>query len=132
MTNKVMSNESAVARWHLLQQGFVFPSAVLLSAASIERLLTQSRFCEQVIRQQPECLQQIIKQETLEPASYRPLLEKELQGIDGEAQLRQCLARFRNRQMLAICWHDLILDCDVQTVLLALSELADVLSLIHI
>ena len=126
MTNKVMSNESAVARWHLLQQGFVFPSAVLLSAASIERLLTQSRFCEQVIRQQPECLQQIIKQETLEPASYRPLLEKELQGIDGEAQLRQCLARFRNRQMLAICWHDLILDCDVQTVLLALSELADV------
>ena len=126
MINTVVINASARARWQTLKKDYPFPPAVLASEVEIECLLTQSRFCEQVIRQQPECLQAIISQEALQPSTYRSLLEQELQGVDDEASLRQVLARFRNRQMLAICWHDLILQCDLQSVLLALSELADV------
>jgi len=126
MTDKVVIHDSVRARWQSIKASYAFPPAVLAVEAQIERLLSQSRFCEQVIRQQPECLHAIISQESLQSTTYRALLKQDLPGGDDEAQLRQVLARFRNRQMLAICWHDLILQCDVQSVLLALSELADV------
>ena len=126
MTDKVVIHDSVRARWQSIKASYAFPPAVLAVEAQIERLLSQSRFCEQVIRQQPECLHAIISQESLQSTTYRALLKQDLPGGDDEAQLRRVLARFRNRQMLAICWHDLILQCDVQSVLLALSELADV------
>ena len=126
MPDKVVINDSARARWQSLKGDYTFSSAVLAQEDKIERLLTQSRFCEQVIRQQPECLHAIIDGQTLEPTGYRSLLAQELLAVGDQTHLCRVLARFRNRQMLAICWHDLILRCDLQTVLLALSELADV------
>ena len=121
MPYKVVINDSARARWQSLKGDYTFSSAVLAQEDKIERLLTQSRFCEQVIRQQPECLHAIIDGQTLEPTGYRSLLAQELLAVGDQTHLCRVLARFRNRQMLAICWHYFILRCYLQTVLLALS-----------
>ncbi len=95
----------------------------------IQLLWQQSPYAMRVCQRYPHQLDELLTISGSIDQSL-PCLHKNLSvrlaGLDDEQQYKQCIREFRHFQCLLICWQELILNTAIETILTALSNVADV------
>ncbi len=95
----------------------------------MQLLWQQSAYAMGVCQRYPHQLDQLLASSDTIDQSLSHLhndLSEHLAAVDDEQQFKQCIREFRHFQCLLICWRELILNEAIETILTALSNVADV------
>lgn len=124
-----ISNQSK-AQWERLCASTALSSQVLESEQALLSLWEQSPFCARMCMRHPNWLNDLVAMTDSSSVDFYAAYEKQLQEVLAEIReeesFKNKLREFRNKQMLLICWRDLILQAEVPQILIAVSALADV------
>lgn len=117
-------------QWQNLCAKGLFSKQVLDKQQTILMLWELSPFCVRICSRYPHWLDDLVEITGTSPVDFNTLYTSQLNqvfaNVEDEDSLKKQLREFRNKQMLLICWRDLILQAEVPQILLALSALADV------
>jgi len=121
------------ADWQNFQAGLKDPQWVNNKLEQHKQELFQVWACSEFVRKactiDPEILVDLVNSNDLfrryPDGYYQHTLRHQIQQIDSESLLHQCLRSFRNREMIRIAWRDICGAADLIQTLTDLSSLAD-------
>jgi len=131
-SQSINPSENAINTWQhcsavLLEKSIPFTEQLSLQA---ERVFTLSEFVARQCFRKPELFIDLIQSERIEQSlSFQQMeaeLLKKIDGVDSEQQFASLLRQFRNQQMVAIYWRDLLDIATVAETCQQVSALADI------
>ena len=126
---EVLISADVRSRWEDFASVNPLSEQVATRAEQLQSLWQQSPFCARVCVQYPDILEELASLEQSSPhhpvVDYGKILRSLTANIVDEDQFKQNLRRFRNAELVKICWQDLVLQVDAFHILRELSALAD-------
>lgn len=113
------------ARWQQLVATGALSDQVIAQAELLQCLWQQSSFCARICAQHPDVIDELVSAPNDASVSYEEILRSLVADVVDEDQFKQTIREFRNKQLLKICWQDLMLQANVFDILRQLSAVAD-------
>ncbi len=128
----IISSESAKSLWQQFSETIAADSIAITDdfQQQAERVFTLSEFVARQCIRKPEIFVELINSGRLEKyLSFQEMenqLSEEINRVNSESQLSSVLRQFRNRQMIAIYWRDLLDIASVTETCQQVTDLADI------
>lgn len=123
------SGDSVDIAWARFLEDYAQPEEFDKHQNTIKDLWRYSHYAMQQCQRHPEYLSVLINLPITPDQSQQQLyatLSHAMQEVEDEDDFKRVIRYFRHQQLLIICWRDLVLNEDVNTLLIALSNVADV------
>ena len=105
------------------------PTFTAQQQQNIQLLWQQSAYAMRVCQRYPQHLNNLLATTDTTQQSLSQLyadLSERLISIDEEQEFKESIREFRHLQLAIICWRDLILNAALESILTAMSNVADV------
>ena len=126
---EILISADVRARWEKFAARHKLVDPHSVPVTHVQSLWQQSPFSARICEQQPDVVQTLSMQEQQSKnntvVDYRKMLRAATTDVTDEDQFKQIIRRFRNAQLVQLCWQDLVLQVDVFHILRELSALAD-------
>ena len=116
-TPEILIADDVHARWKKFAEMNHWVNQDSIPAKLLQSLWQQSSFCARICVQQPDVIKELSKQTSSSvndvALDYLEMLRSATADVADEDQFKQCIRRFRNAQLVKLCWQDLVLQVDV-------------------
>ena len=123
------TQDSVDTAWTVYLQEHSAPEAFHEHEITIKRLWRHSNYAMQQCQRHPHIVSTLINLPLIPDQSTQHLQEtliQALSAVNDENDFKRVIRQFRHEQLVIICWRDLVRNEDVQTLLQAISNVADV------